>query len=269
MRPPFPTGRCPWPVRQSNSPRSSAVENRRRYGSREPQHPPVAPIVPGRGPVDPPTPVCRLRGVCSSSYLLPRRRSARRARVTQSLGTQELMACGRLGRLVGTDLAFQIRVTFVDPGELNVRPLQEPFVARLFLETVISLVASGLVSRHRAAFRFLTRSTHWCGPDCAGPYTARSRRPGPDHHASSRHSSPLPAPEASWPREQPKRSLTTIGCLPNGPGCGKTRALWRSAWHRERRHPGWPVSATLLRGKAIRSAPRSRDQLIRCSWGSS
>ena len=78
------------------------------------------------------------------------------------------MACGRLGRLVGTDLAFQIRVTVVDPGELNVRPLQEPFVARLFLETVISLVSSGLVSRHRAAFRFLTRSTHWRGPDYAG-----------------------------------------------------------------------------------------------------
>jgi len=46
---------------------------------------------------------------------------------------------------------------FIDPGELNVRALQEPFVARLFFETVISLVSSELVSRHRVAFRFLTR----------------------------------------------------------------------------------------------------------------
>jgi hypothetical protein len=86
--------------------------------------------------------------------------------------------CGHLGRLVGTDLAFQIRVTFVDPGELNVRALQEPFVARLFLETVISLVWSELVSRHRVAFRFLTRSTHWSGRDRGTVLAATRSKPG-------------------------------------------------------------------------------------------
>jgi hypothetical protein len=30
--------------------------------------------------------------------------------------------------------------------------------------------------------------------------------------------------------------------------------------HRERRHPGWQVTATLLRGKAMASAPRGREQ---------
>jgi hypothetical protein len=88
------------------------------------------------------------------------------------------MAGGRLGRLVGADLAFQIWVMFVDPGELNVRPLQEPFVARLFFETVISLVSSGLLSRHRAAFRFLTRSTN--GAARTAPGRTRHDRDGQD-----------------------------------------------------------------------------------------
>jgi hypothetical protein len=50
------------------------------------------------------------------------------------------------------------------------------------------------------------------------------------------------------------------------PGLGRSRsqanagAVAIRASHRERRHPRWKVTAALLGGKAIDSAPRGRDQ---------
>ena len=57
----------------------------------------------------------------------------------------------RFGRQVRADLRLQVRAAFVNPGTLNLRALQEPFVPWLFPEAVVAVFSDLLMSWHGRA----------------------------------------------------------------------------------------------------------------------